>query len=96
MTVYNAVEITVGKQHKPMKLATALLYKSLCSSVILITFLFANAYGQTQKIENKNLSGTKNTALPNLVLIVADDLGYVPLSGSILNRARIAVKRISQ
>jgi hypothetical protein len=26
--------------------------------------------------------------------MVADDLGYVPLSGSILNKARIAVHRI--
>lgn len=77
MTIYNAVEITVGIQHKPMKFATALQYNhSLCSAVILITFLFTTAYGQTQKIENKHLSGTKNKALPNLVLIVADDLGY--------------------
>ena len=28
--------------------------------------------------------------------LIADDLGYVPLSGSILNRYRIAVKRIGQ
>jgi len=77
MTIYNAVEITVGIQHKPMKFSTALQYKpSLCSAVFLITFLFATAYGQTQKIENKHLSGTRNKALPNLVLIVADDLGY--------------------
>jgi hypothetical protein len=27
---------------------------------------------------------------------IADDLGYVPLSGSILNKSRIAVKRIGQ
>jgi len=26
--------------------------------------------------------------------MVADDLGYVPLSGSILNKARLAVDRI--
>jgi len=26
--------------------------------------------------------------------MIADDLGYVPLSGSILNKARLAVDRI--
>jgi hypothetical protein len=26
--------------------------------------------------------------------LLADDLGYVPLAGSILNKSRIAVKRI--
>jgi len=28
--------------------------------------------------------------------MIADDLGYVPLAGSVLNKSRIAVKRIGQ
>ncbi|MFZ9342932.1 MAG: phosphate ABC transporter substrate-binding protein PstS [Candidatus Nanopelagicaceae bacterium] len=37
-----------------------------------------------------------NYALSTKAQSLADDLGYVPLSGSILNRARIAVNRIGQ
>lgn len=37
-----------------------------------------------------------NYALGSKAQTIADDLGYVPLSGSILNRARIAVNRIGQ
>jgi phosphate transport system substrate-binding protein len=37
-----------------------------------------------------------NYALSTKAQSLADDLGYVPLSGSILNRARIAVGRIGQ
>jgi phosphate transport system substrate-binding protein len=37
-----------------------------------------------------------NYALSTKAQSIADDLGYVPLSGSILNRARIAVGRIGQ
>lgn len=36
-----------------------------------------------------------NYMLSGKAQLIADDLGYVPLSGSILNRSRIAVKRIS-
>ena len=37
-----------------------------------------------------------NYALSTKAQSIADDLGYVPLSGSILNRARLAVGRIGQ
>lgn len=37
-----------------------------------------------------------NYMLSGKAQLIADDLGYVPLSGSILNRSRIAVKRIGQ
>ena len=37
-----------------------------------------------------------NYALSSKAQSIADDLGYVPLSGSVLNRARIAVNRIGQ
>ena len=37
-----------------------------------------------------------NYALSSKAQSLADDLGYVPLSGSVLNRARIAVGRIGQ
>jgi len=41
--------------------------RALYSSVIFLCCVFAPAYGQTQKIENKHLSATRNKALPNLV-----------------------------
>jgi len=44
--------------------------------------------GDIQKVLNYALSGKAQS--------IADDLGYVPLSGSILNKARIAVNRIGQ
>jgi phosphate transport system substrate-binding protein len=37
-----------------------------------------------------------NYALSAKAQMIADDLGYVPLAGSILNKSRIAVKRIGQ
>ena len=37
-----------------------------------------------------------NYALSSKAQLIADDLGYVPLAGSILNKSRIAVKRIGQ
>jgi hypothetical protein len=37
-----------------------------------------------------------NYALSSKAQMIADDLGYVPLSGSILNRARLAVNQISK
>jgi len=37
-----------------------------------------------------------NYALSSKAQLLADDLGYVPLAGSILNKSRIAVKRIGQ
>jgi len=37
-----------------------------------------------------------NYALSSKAQMIADDLGYVPLAGSVLNRARIAVNRIGQ
>ena len=77
MTIYNAVKMIFRIQHNPMKWATALQYKpSLCSAVVLLSFLFVNVYGQTQKTENRNSPAPQNTVLPNLLLIVADDLGY--------------------
>ena len=42
------------------------------------------------------IRGALNYALSSKAQSIADDLGYVPLSGSILNRARLAVNRISQ
>lgn len=52
--------------------------KLICSAVILLVFFFTsiliNSHAQEKEI--KYLSGTVNTKLPNLVLIVADDLGY--------------------
>lgn len=66
----------------------------------------ANAYPistLTWILAYKNGNGAKTTdirkalnyALSSKAQMIADDLGYVPLSGSILNKARIAVGRIN-
>ena len=41
-----------------------------------------------------SLALTAFAAAPNLVLILADDLGYVPLRGDILKKAKAAVAKI--
>jgi len=60
-----------------MKLATILSAKrALYSSVIFLCCVFTHAYGYAQETEKKYSSANVQAALPNLVLIVADDLGY--------------------
>ncbi len=54
-----------------------IMCKQLTSStVIFLACLFTHIFGHAQATKNGYLSGTENAALPNLVLIVADDLGY--------------------
>jgi phosphate transport system substrate-binding protein len=42
------------------------------------------------------IRGALNYALSTNAQMIADDLGYVPLAGSVLNKARLAVNRIGQ
>jgi phosphate transport system substrate-binding protein len=59
-----------------------------------LTWILAYRNGNEEK--TNDIQGALNYALSSKAQMIADDLGYVPLSGSVLNRARIAVKRISK
>jgi phosphate transport system substrate-binding protein len=57
-----------------------------------LTWVLAYRTGNGTKADD--IRNALNYALSSKAQSIADDLGYVPLSGSILNRARIAVGRI--
>jgi phosphate transport system substrate-binding protein len=59
-----------------------------------LTWILAYRNGNGAKTDD--IQGALNYALSSNAQMLADDLGYVPLSGSVLNRARIAVKRIGK
>jgi phosphate transport system substrate-binding protein len=59
-----------------------------------LTWVLAYRTGNGAKADD--IRNALNYALSSKAQSIADDLGYVPLSGSILNRARIAVGRIGQ
>lgn len=59
-----------------------------------LTWILAYKNGNGEKADD--IQRALNYALSSNAQMIADDLGYVPLSGSILNRARIAVKRIGK
>ena len=60
-----------------MKLVSTLQAKRhRCSTVIFLMCLFTNAQGQSVITSKSDFANTGKAALPNLVLIVADDLGY--------------------
>ncbi len=59
-----------------------------------LTWVLAYRTGNGDKADD--IRNALNYALSSKAQSIADDLGYVPLSGSILNRARIAVGRIGQ
>lgn len=61
-----------------MKLTTTIKSKKItCSAVILFACFFTNSiFVHAEETEKRNLSGTGFGELPNLILIVADDLGY--------------------
>ena len=59
-----------------------------------LTWILAYKTGNGSKTDE--LQSVFNYMLSNKTQMIADDLGYVPLSGSNLNKARIAVKRVGQ
>ena len=59
-----------------------------------LTWVLAYRTGNGAKVSN--IRAALNYALSSKAQSIADDLGYVPLSGSILNRARLSVNRIGQ
>jgi phosphate transport system substrate-binding protein len=60
------------------------------------TLTWVLAYKTGNGAKTVDIRKALNYALSSKAQMIADDLGYVPLSGSILNKARIAVNRIGQ
>ena len=58
------------------------------------TLTWILAYKTGNGAKTKDIRAALNYILSNKAQMIADDLGYVPLSGSILNRSRLAVQRI--
>ena len=58
------------------------------------TLTWVLVYKTGNGAKEDSVKGALNYMLSGKAQVVADDLGYVPLSGSILNKARIAVNRI--
>ena len=65
------------------------------NSYPISTLTWILAYKTGNGANTDTIRKALNYALSTKAQSLADDLGYVPLSGSILNRARIAVNRIS-
>ncbi len=59
-----------------------------------LTWVLAYKTGNGEKADD--IRAALNYALSSKAQMIADDLGYVPLSGSILNRARLAVSQIGK
>jgi phosphate transport system substrate-binding protein len=59
-----------------------------------LTWILAYKTGNGTKADD--IQKALNYALSAKAQMIADDLGYVPLAGSILNKSRLAVKRIGQ
>ncbi len=60
------------------------------------TLTWVLAYKNGNGAKTDDIRGALNYALGSKAQMIADDLGYVPLSGGILNKARLAVNRIGQ
>lgn len=60
------------------------------------TLTWVLAYKSGNGAKTSDIRAALNYALSSKAQMIADDLGYVPLSGSILNKAKIAVNRIGQ
>ena len=60
------------------------------------TLTWVLAYKTGNGAKTGDIQKALNYALSSKAQLLADDLGYVPLAGSILNKSRIAVKRIGQ
>ena len=66
------------------------------SSYPISTLTWILAYKTGNGAKTADIRKALNYALSSKAQMIADDLGYVPLAGSILNKARIAVNRIGQ
>jgi phosphate transport system substrate-binding protein len=66
------------------------------SSYPISTLTWILAYKTGNGSNTTAIRSALNYVLSSKAQMIADDLGYVPLSGSILNRARLAVKQIGK
>jgi phosphate transport system substrate-binding protein len=66
------------------------------SSYPISTLTWILAYKTGNGAKSDDIQKALNYALSAKAQMIADDLGYVPLAGSILNKSRLAVKRIGQ
>ncbi len=69
---------------------------SASSAYPISTLTWILAYKSGNGAKADDIQKALNYALSAKAQMIADDLGYVPLSGSILNKSRIAVKNIGQ
>ena len=60
------------------------------------TLTWVLAYKEGNGAKTDDIRAALNYMLSGKAQMVADDLGYVPLAGSILNKARNKVKQIGQ
>ena len=60
------------------------------------TLTWVLAYKSGNGAKTDAIKAALNYALSSKAQMIADDLGYVPLSGSVLNKARLAVNRIGK
>jgi phosphate transport system substrate-binding protein len=66
------------------------------NSYPISTLTWVLAYKNGNGAKTDEIRGVLNYSLGSKAQMIADDLGYVPLSGSVLNKARLAVNRISK
>ncbi len=66
------------------------------SAYPISTLTWVLAYKTGNGAKTDDIRAALNYALSSKAQMIADDLGYVPLAGSILNRARLAVKQIGK
>ena len=64
------------------------------SAYPISTLTWVLAYKEGNGAKAEAVRDALNYMLSGKAQMVADDLGYVPLAGSILNRARIKVKQV--
>ena len=83
-----------GIQLDPVSLAGEDFNPAAPNAYPISTLTWVLAYKEGNGAKTEEIRSALNYMLSGKAQMVADDLGYVPLAGSILNRARIKVKQI--
>ena len=81
----------------PLQVSTLFFFGFLlfCGAYPISTLTWVLAYKTGNGAKADDIQKALNYALSAKAQMIADDLGYVPLAGSILNKSRLAVKRIA-
>ena len=85
-----------GIQLDPVSLAGEDFNPAAPNAYPISTLTWVLAYKEGNGAKTDDIRAALNYMLSGKAQMVADDLGYVPLAGSILNRARNKVKQIGQ